>query len=180
VCSGSSPLVLSHRTVDDRREKRGVSMPLPTTPADVWNVIERWPFAVLGFVTPGGEARAAGVMYTVRNRVLYVVTGPDTWKVRHIRANPNVSVTVTVQRLPIRVRKVPPAVISFSGTATIVPLNELGDDLRTALTHGIDTPAHEMCAIRIEPAGRFVTYGIGVSPWSMRRPDEALARVPTG
>jgi general stress protein 26 len=153
-------------------------MSLPTTADDVWKEIERWPFAVLGFVTPGGEARAAGVMYTVRNRVLYIVTGPDTWKVRHIRANPHVSVTVTVQRLPIRVKKAPPAVISFPGTATIVPLDELDDELRTTLTHGIDTSAREMCAIRIEPVGRFVTYGIGVFPLAMRRPDEALARVP--
>ena len=42
------------------------------------------------------SARSAGVMYKVKDRKLYVLTGPDTWKVKHIRANPNVSMTVTV------------------------------------------------------------------------------------
>jgi hypothetical protein len=35
-----------------------------------------------------------------------------------------------------------------------------------------------MCAIRVAPVGRFVTYGIGVPLMKMRRPGEALARVP--
>jgi hypothetical protein len=155
-------------------------MPLPPPADEVWKEIERWPFAVLGFVTPSGEARAAGVMYTVRHRSLYVITGPDTWKARHIRANPHVSVTVPVQRLPIRVRKAPPAVITFAGLATILDLDDLDDELRTALTRGIDVASMEMCAVRVAPVGRFVTYGIGVPLMKMRRPGEALARVPVG
>ena len=153
-------------------------MALPTTADEVWREIERWPFAVLGFVTSSGEARAAGVMFTVQDRLLYIVTGPDTWKVRHIRANPHVSVTVPVQRLPIRVRKAPPAVITFSGLATILNLDDLDDELRTALTRGIDVASMKMCAVRVAPVGRFVTYGIGVPLMKMRRPGEALARVP--
>ena len=153
-------------------------MPLPTTAADVWEHIEKWPFAVLGFVTPNAEPRAAGVMYTVRDRTLYVFTGPDTWKARHIRANPHVSVTVTVQRLPIRIRRVPPAVITCSGLATILTPDEVDADLLTELTHGLEGLEHEICVIRIEPTGRFVTYGIGVPPTTMRSPNEAIARVP--
>jgi len=98
-------------------------MALPTTADEIWPYIEKWPFAVLGFVTPSGEPRAAGVMYTVRDRVLNVLTGSDTWKAKHIRANPNVVVTVTVQRLPITIRQAPPAVITFPGRATVVPID---------------------------------------------------------
>lgn len=155
-------------------------MPLPTTADEVWEVIEKWPFAVLGFVNPSGEPRAAGVMYVARDRRLNIVTGPDTWKVRHIRANPNVSVTVTVQRLPIRIRQAPPAVITFSGLATIVPIEDVDPGLRENLMRGIDETMGEMCVIRIEPVGRFVTYGIGVPMMKTRSPDAALARVPVG
>ena len=153
-------------------------MPLPTTAAEVWEEVEKWPFAVLGFVNRSGEPRAAGVMYVARDHRLNVATGPDTWKVRHIRANPNVSVTVTVQRLPIRVRKAPPAVITFSGLATIVPMADVDSELKTDLMRGIDKTVGEMCVIQIEPVGRFVTYGIGVPLMKMRTPGAALARVP--
>ena len=50
-------------------------MPLPTTADDVWPHIEKWPFGVLSFVTPKGESRGAGVMYQVKDRVLYVLPG---------------------------------------------------------------------------------------------------------
>ena len=153
-------------------------MPLPTTADEVWEEIEKWPFAVLGFVNPAGEPRAAGVMYVARNRRLNVVTGPDTWKARHIRANPNVTVTVTVQRLPIRIRQAPPAVITFSGLAKIVPVGDVDSTLRKDLMRGVDETIGEMCVIEIEPVGRFVTYGIGVPMMRMRTPDAALARVP--
>ncbi|MEA2023045.1 MAG: pyridoxamine 5'-phosphate oxidase family protein [Actinomycetota bacterium] len=152
-------------------------MPLPTSADDVWPTIEKWPFAVLGFVNPAGEARSAGVMYKVRDRVLHVITGPDTWKVRHIRSNPHVSVTVPVQRFPIKVRAIPPAVITFAGHATIVEFDDVVPDLQKELAHGIEDMG-DVCVIRIAPVGRFVTYGIGVPPMTMRQPGRAIARVP--
>lgn len=152
-------------------------MPLPTTADEVWPYVEKWPFGVLGFVTPKGESRSAGVMFQVKDRALYVLTGESTWKVRHIRANPNVSMTVTVQRLPIRIRQVPPAVISFSGEATVISLDEVGDDLRSRLTRGTgEMPGS--CAIKIVPEGNFVTYGIGIPAIQMRHPEKSIARVP--
>ncbi|MDX2343503.1 MAG: pyridoxamine 5'-phosphate oxidase family protein [Acidimicrobiia bacterium] len=151
-------------------------MALPTTADEVWHQIEKWPFAVLSFVTPEGESRSAGVMYKVQGRALHVVTGPDTWKTKHIRANPNVSMTITVSRLPIRVRQAPPAVISFAGVATVMDMDEVDSDLARDLMRGVDGIA-ETCVIRIVPVGNFVTYGIGVFPMKMRHPDQALARV---
>ncbi|MEN8235576.1 MAG: pyridoxamine 5'-phosphate oxidase family protein [Actinomycetota bacterium] len=152
-------------------------MPLPTTADDIWPTIEKHPFAVLGFVNPKGEARAAGVMYKVRDRVLYVITGPDTWKTRHIRNNASVSITVTVQRVPIRVRAIPPAVVTFSGHATIVGIGDVPHDLAKDLTRGIEG-IDDLCVIKIEPTGSFVTYGIGVAPMTMRNPKQSIARVP--
>jgi hypothetical protein len=152
-------------------------MPLPTTAEEIWPLVEKWPFAVLSFVTPGGESRSAGVMYKVEDRALYVLTGPDTWKAKHIGFNANVSMTVTVQRLPIRIRMMPPAVITFAGTGSILAMKDVPDSVRQALTKGIDDMG-DMCAIKIEPKGNFVTYGIGIPAMTMRHPDKSLARVP--
>ena len=152
-------------------------MPLPTNADEIWPYVERWPFGVLSFVNPKGESRSAGVMYKVKDRKLYVLTGPDTGKVKHIRANPNVSMTVTVPRLPIRIRQAPPAVITFSGLGTVLTMDEIDPDLRAALTRGVDDLG-DTCVIQVEPAGRFVTYGIGIPMWQMRQPERSLARVP--
>lgn len=152
-------------------------MALPKTADEIWPYIEKWPFGVLSFVTPKGESRSAGIMYKVEDRALYVLTGPDTWKTKHIRANPNVSMTVTVQRVPIRIRQAPPAVITFPGVATVLEMGEIHAELREALTRGVgDLP--DTCVIRIEPTGRFVTYGIGIPMWQMRQPERSLARIP--
>src|SRR5690606_40705345 len=55
-------------------------------------------FAVLGMVTARGEARTVGIVYVVRERKLYVATGADTWKARHVAANPNVSITIPIAK----------------------------------------------------------------------------------
>lgn len=152
-------------------------MALPTKAEEVWPYIEKWPFAVVSFVTPESESRSAGIMYKVRDRALYVLTGPDTWKAKHIKANPHVSVTVTVPRLPIRIRQAPPAVITFSGIGSVLEMKDVEEGLRNDLMRGVgDLP--DTCVIRIEPKGRFVTYGIGIPMWQMRQPEKALARVP--
>lgn len=152
-------------------------MALPETADEIWPHIEKWPFGVLSFVNPQGESRSAGVMYKVKNRSLYVVTGCDTWKVKHIRANPHVSMTVTIQRLPVRVRMVPPAVITFSGDAEVLDIDAVEADIKEALTRGIDDMPN-MCAIKVDPIGNFVTYGIGIPAMQMRHPDKSRARVP--
>lgn len=152
-------------------------MALPKSADDIWPYIEKWPFAVLSFVTPKGESRSAGIMYKVQDRVLYVLTGPDTWKSKHIRSNPNVSVTVTINRLPIRIRQAPPAVITFSGLASVLMMEQVDEDLRRELMRGVGEMP-DTCVVRIEPVGRFVSYGIGVPPMQMRHPEKALARIP--
>ena len=85
--------------------------------------------------------------------------------------------TVTVRRFPIRIRAIPPAVITFSGHAAVVGLDDVAPDLAKELTQGTDDMGG-MCVIRIEPVGTFVTYGIGVPPMTMRQPERSIARVP--
>jgi len=152
------------------------------TSEQVWQAIAKASFAVIGYVTPRGEPRSSGVMYKTVGRRLYVAVAPDSWKAKHVAASGRVAVTVPVRRGGILslVAPIPPATISFRGTAVVHPpgspqalslLKELGSLI----------PVERQTSgsiIEIVPEGAFVTYGLGVSLMKMRDPVAARARVP--
>ena len=70
-------------------------MPLSLTSEQVWHEVEKQFFAVLGTVTASHEPRTVGIVYVVRERCVYIGTERSSWKVRHILARSNVSLTVT-------------------------------------------------------------------------------------
>ena len=102
---------------------------------EVWQTIDKELFAVVGMVNAANEARTAGLVYIVRDRKLYLATGHDTWKARHIAANPHVSVTIPIaKRVPIMPwLKIPQATITFQGTARVFPAAEASPELLRAL-----------------------------------------------
>jgi hypothetical protein len=160
-------------------------MPIQLTAAQVWETIEKELFAVVGMVNSAGEARTAGLVYVVRDRKLFIATGRDTWKARHMSANPHVSVTIPIaKRVPIMPwLKIPQATITFQGTARVFPAAEASPELRQAIfLHKADD--REMvagsCLVEIAPMGEFVTYGVGVRLMDMREPEKARGRAPVG
>lgn len=157
-------------------------MSTPITTEQVWKEINRELFCVLGMVTPRQEARTVGVVYLVRDRKLYIGTGKDTWKARHIRANPAVSITIPVaKRIPLLPWiKIPAATITFSGQAVIIPAEDDSRDLLQAVfRHKADD--HQFmsssCLIEVTPQKDFLTYGVGVPLLKMRQPELARGRV---
>lgn len=96
-------------------------MALQLSSEKVWDELGKELFAVLGMVTSKGEARTIGIVYVVNEKKLFIATGEDTWKARHVRNNPNVSITVPIAKLiPFMPWfKIPSASISFSGLASI-------------------------------------------------------------
>lgn len=68
--------------------------------------------------------RTTGAYYTVEGRSLYVSSDKAAWKVRHMAANPNVSMTVTLpKRVPfLPFIKIPAATITFRGEARKTPI----------------------------------------------------------
>jgi len=90
---------------------------------EVWRAISKASFAVIIYVTPSGEPRSTGVVYATAGQHLYVAVAPDSWKGKHIATNGHVSVTVPVRRggLMSLLLPIPPATISFRGTATVHP-----------------------------------------------------------
>jgi hypothetical protein len=151
------------------------------TSEQVWRKVAAKSFAVLGYVTPRGEPRASGVVYKALGRRLYVAVAPGSWKARHIAVSGKVSVTVPVRRGGILslVAPIPPATVSFHGTAMVYPadatearplLEELGALLPTERRASASI-------IEVIPEGAFVTYGLGISLAKMRDPTAARSRV---
>ncbi len=155
----------------------------PATTENVWEAIEQELFTVLGMVTAQGDARTVGVVYIVQEQKLYIGTGRDTWKARHIAANPRVSLTIPIpKRIPIAPWvKIPQATISFSGTARIIPGGQASPELlKKVFRHKADDPAFmkDNCLIEVSPEGEFLTYGIGIPLIQMREPELARGRAP--
>lgn len=154
------------------------------TSDQVWRAVTRASFAVLSHVTPAGEPRSSGVVYKVADRKLIVAVAPGSWKERHIAADGRVAVTVLVRKggLLSLMLPIPPAAISFHGTAVVHQAGSLA--ARSLLAKlGSLVPAERQasaCVLEIVPAGAFRTFGIGVSLRTMLNPPAAQARVPVG
>jgi pyridoxamine 5'-phosphate oxidase-like protein len=160
----------------------GTATKFHATTEQVWREIQKASFAVVGYITPAGEARSSGVVYKTVGKRLYFAVAPESWKARHIAASKRVSVTVPAHRGGILalVAPIPPATISFHAAAIVHPagsvkINSLARELESLLP-----PERRDTAVLIEliPEGRFLTYGVGVSLTDMRKPELAEAVVP--
>jgi hypothetical protein len=113
---------------------------------------------------------------------MYVATAADSWKARHIAASGRVAVTVPVRRGGILslVFPIPPATVSFHGTAVLHPAGAPEVRSYTKELGALLPPERQPSAAVIEiiPEGTFVTYGVDVSLAKMRDPSIAGARVP--
>ncbi len=158
-------------------------MTLELSSEQVWVEEKKEIFAVLGMVTAKGAARTIGIVYDVHEHKVYIATGKDTWKARHIRGNPHVSITVTIpKRIPfLPWIKIPAATITFSGLGTVLNPDQVGKGVLHSLLHGLETDPEmlaTMCVIAVQPVGDFITYGVGVPLMTMRDPEKARGRAP--
>ncbi len=139
-------------------------------------------FAVVSCVTPAGEPRSSGVVYAVVDRCMYVAVAADSWKARFIAGNPHVAVTVPVLRggLLALLFPIPAATISFHALASVRPADR-EQPLPARLESLLPLERRDGSSIiEIRPAGRFLTYGIGVTLNQMRHPAVARRHVPVG
>ena len=158
-------------------------MTLQLTTNQVWEAVEKESFAVIGMVTANNEARTVGIMYVVRDRKLYFGSYTKMWKVRHILANPHVSLTVAIdKRIPLLPWiDIPAATITFSGLARVLETGEVPPDLLQAVFSKKDVDEQfiaDSCVIEVTPEKDFITYGVGITRLQMRDPDNARARAP--
>ena len=149
----------------------------------VWSAINKEMFAVLGMVTPRQQSRTVGIVYIVRDRKLYIGTGRESWKARHIAANRHVSITIPIaKRIPLLPWiKIPAATIAFSGTAQVQEPAEVDLGILQAVFRDVSADPQRMadsCLIAITPEKEFITYGIGIPLMEMRHPEKARGRAP--
>jgi hypothetical protein len=160
----------------------GRPMAARLTTEQVWYQLAKGSFAVLSYVTPAGVPRSSGILYKTIGRRLYIAVAPDSWKARHVAASGRVAVTVPVRRggLLSLIAPIPPATVSFHGTAIVHPANS--PEVRSVLKELASLlPAERRlsaCIIEVIPEGCFVTYGVGIALTQMRDPAAARARVP--
>lgn len=160
-------------------------MTLQLTADQVWEAIEKEVFGVIGMVTPANEARTVGIVYVVRDRRLYIGTGKDAWKVRHIAQNPHVSMTIPIHKgIPLLPWiKIPAATITFCGVAQVLEPEETPPEIFKAVFRGMsvsDELVAGSCLIEVTPVKEFLTYGVGVSMMTMRDPEQSRGRAPVG
>jgi hypothetical protein len=160
----------------------GRAMAARVTTEQVWHQVVKASFAILSYVTPAGQPRSSGVVYTSLAERLYVAVAPDSWKARHIAAKGRVAVTVPVRRggLLSLVAPIPPATISFHAAAIVHPAGS--PQARSRLKElGSLVPVERRasaCIIEVVPEGEFLTYALGVPLRQMRDPAAAQARIP--
>ena len=129
------------------------------------------------------EARTVGIVYITHEKKFYIASGKDAWKMRHVRNNPHVSLTVVIpKRIPLMpFIKIPAATISCSGVARILDVPDVSEKVTASLLRGLDLESDEvknMAVMEVQPVGEFITYGVGVSLMTMRFPDKARGRAP--
>ena len=158
---------------------------MPLTTDGAWKAIEDAIFGVIAFTNGQGKPRTAGVVYVVDGRSLLIASDKEAWKVRHIVARPDVSMTVTVpKRIPfLPFVKIPAATITFRGVAEVLPVADVEESVIARLLRGLELDrdvVEDTRVIRVVPHGEFVTYGIAMPTIRMRNTAEARGRAPCG
>ncbi len=151
------------------------------TSAQVWAELGKQVFAVVGMVSARGQGRTVGIVPMVHDGAVWFLSKEGEWKVKHLRANDEISVTVPIcKRVPfLPFIKVPAATITFAATATVLPRAEVADEVWHKLTNGLELgAATEHVGVRLVPHGDFVTYGVGTSLLGMRDTEQARGRAP--
>ena len=158
---------------------------MSATTEKVWETLDQGFFGVLAFVNGNGQPRTAGVCYVVDGRSLFISSDKAMWKVRHIAANPNVSMTVTLpKRVPfLPFIKVPAATITFRGEAELLEVGDIDASVFERLPRGKERDPRvleDTAIIRVIPRGEFVTYGIAMPITQMSKHEKAHGRTACG
>jgi Pyridoxamine 5'-phosphate oxidase len=133
---------------------------------EVVRAVAKRSFCMLATSSSNNRPHVAGVLYQAIGTTLYVNTSRDSRKARNVADNPHVAVSIPIRRLPVRA---PTSTVQFQGHAAILGFDDpdavrLVDagGLKNITSHG-ELDYSDGCFLRITPARRITTYGLGMS-----------------
>lgn len=126
--------------------------------------LARQSFCVLATASGRNRPHAVGLLYQAVDYTLFFLVGEDTVKVRNIRENPLVAVSVPVRKYPFG----PPMAVQFQGEAEILAVDDAqitdliaAGRLKRITGYGaLGKPG--ICFLRVIPTRRVASYGLGV------------------
>ncbi|MDY7102617.1 MAG: pyridoxamine 5'-phosphate oxidase family protein [Actinomycetota bacterium] len=135
------------------------------TAEQVRKAIAKRSFCVIATASEANRPHVAGVLYAEVDGDLYISTMLDSRKAKNLLANPRVSVTVPIRRIPFG----PPSNVQYATTAEVLDLDhpdvrrhaEAGR-LKAITGHG-ELELDGGCFIRLAAPKVANTYGIGMS-----------------
>jgi hypothetical protein len=143
---------------------------------EVRNIIRDKNWMVLATVNKKGIPQSSVVMYASDGKTIYVSTGKNSLKVKNIKQNKHVAVTIPFRKnfLHQLIKKAPPAEIHFKGEAEILPYSN--EEARKFFSKMIGVPddlTDSSVWLKIKPTSKIASYGVGIGFLKMRNPEMA-------
>ena len=146
---------------------------------EVRNLFKRNNSLVLSTVSSKGNPQSSLVVYVSDGETIYVMTGEMTQKIKNIKKNPLVSVTIPFYKnlLHRLITIAPPASLTFKADADILPFNE--EEPRKLFKKRMrmeppDMPNEKPVWVRLKPKSRVVCLGVGVPLSELRNLDKSF------
>lgn len=140
--------------------------------------LEKASFATIATSSHRNRPHVVGIRYALIDRQLYIVVHEHSVKVRNIRMNPRVAISVPVRKVPF----FPPYCVQFQGTAEVLPLDDphirklIEANAFKRISTRKDLAKPGQVVIRVTPGGRLSTYGFGFSPLQVARDPQSAMR----
>jgi hypothetical protein len=144
---------------------------------EVRKILKKNIWLVLSTVNEKNQPHSCVVVYQSDGNIITVLTGADTIKVRNIKKNNKVSITIPFRKNFFhKLIPAPPAELHFYATAEIVPKNDeeagkvYGKFLKQAEKSGVE---EDSVFIKITPLNTIHTFGVGIKLLEMMKPEKA-------
>ncbi|MHA1489753.1 MAG: pyridoxamine 5'-phosphate oxidase family protein [Promethearchaeota archaeon] len=148
---------------------------------EVKKIIKKNMWLVLSTVNEKDQPHSCVVVYQSDGNIIIVLTGPNTLKVRNIKKNPKVSITIPFRKNFLhKLIPAPPAELHFNATAEIVPKSDeearrvYGKFLKHAEKSGVE---QDSIFVKITPSKAISTFAVGIKLRDMRKPEKARNKV---
>ena len=132
---------------------------------------------VLATSDDDNQPQSSVVMYKSDGNHLYFTTSSSSLKVRNIKKNNKVAVTIPFRKnLLHKLIPAPPAEIHFRATAHIISVDEeeTKRNLAEFIEHAKENDLLEdTVCVKLIPSKRITTYGVGIKLLDMRFPNKA-------